>query len=426
MNRPVSDNTKAILLLAAPLLAGTKQRNGARILTITEYNQLARLLREGNAQPADLLSPSASALLADLRLRFDTRRLEELLARGFLLSQALETWSSRAIRVASRADPDYPRRFKIRLGLEAPPLLYGCGDWSLLDGGGLAMVGSRHVEEDLIEFAKKTASTCAAAGITVISGGAKGIDLAAIEGSLSAGGRAIGILADRLSQAVVVRDSRDAIREKRLTLISPFDPAAGFNVGNAMQRNKLIYALADAALVVNSDHEKGGTWSGAIEQIKRFRACPVFARSGEDVPTGNKKLIEAGARPWPSPTTPNDLITLLKDAPSTVSATSDAEYEGFLPGLRVREEPLAKLRASMPSAGRGTAVNTSAVELLNAVRSILLRELEKPLTQKEIAELLGVPPRQASMWLKALVEQGALTKTKRPVRYAARILEKQN
>ena len=50
----------------------------------------------------------------------------------------------------------------------------------------------------------------------------------------------------------------------------------------------------------------------------------------------------------------------------------------------------------MPSAGRGTAVNTSAVELLNAVRSILLRELEKPLTQKEIAELLGVPP-QASL-----------------------------
>jgi predicted Rossmann fold nucleotide-binding protein DprA/Smf involved in DNA uptake len=281
------------------------------------------------------------------------------------------------------------------------------------------VVGSRHVDKDLIEFAKRTASTCAAAGITVISGGAKGIDRAAMEGSLSTGGRAVGIVADGLGQAVVARDSRDPIREKRLTLISPFDPAAGFNVGNAMQRNKLIYALADAALVVNSDHEKGGTWSGAIEQIERFRTCPVFARSGEEVPMGNKKLIEAGARPWPNPTTPNDLITLIQEAPSTVSATFDSEYEGFLPGFRVREEPLPKPGASILSAGREAAANTPAAELLNAVRAILVRELEKPRTQKEIADLLGVPPRQAATWLKAFVEQGVLAKTKRPVRYAA-------
>jgi DNA processing protein len=145
-------------------------------------------------------------------------------------------------------------------------------------------------------------------------------------------------MADRLGQAVVAGDSRDAIREKRLTLLSPFDPAAGFNVGNAMQRNKLIYALSDAALVVNSDCEKGGTWSGAMEQIKRLHGCPVFARSGEGVPMGNKKLIEAGARPWPIPTTPDDLITLLKDARSSVSVTSDSNREAFLPGLSVREE----------------------------------------------------------------------------------------
>ena len=138
----------------------------------------------------------------------------------------------------------------------------------------------------------------------------------------------------------IARDSRDLIREKRLTLISPFDPAAGFNVGNAMQRNKLIYGLADAALVVNSDHEKGGTWSGAVEQIERFRACPVFVRSGEGVPLGNKKLIEAGARPWPNPTTANDLISLLRDAPLTVSTISNQEQEELLPGLRVSEEPL--------------------------------------------------------------------------------------
>ena len=313
MNGSISENTKAILLLAAPLISGSKQQNGARILSNKEYNELARLLRERNAQPADLLSPSAPALLADLRLRFDTKRLEELLARGFLLSQVVESWSSRAIRVVSRADPDYPRRFKAKLGLEAPPLLYGSGTWSLLDEGGLAVVGSRHADAALIEFAQKTGGTCAAAGVAVISGAAKGIDRSAMEGALSTGGRAIGVVADRLAQAVISRDAREAIRENRLLLISPFDPAAGFNVGNAMQRNKLIYGLADAALVVNADYEKGGTWNGAIEQIKRLRNCLVFAFADESISIGNRKLIEAGARPWPNLTTASDLTLKQKE-----------------------------------------------------------------------------------------------------------------
>jgi DNA processing protein len=417
MNSPISDNTKAILLLAAPLLVAGKQRNGARILNITEYNQLARLLRERNAQPSDLLSSAAPTLLADLRLRFDTKRLTELLARGFLLSQAVETWSNRAICVTSRADPDYPRRLKSRLGLEAPPLLYGCGDWSLLDGGGLAIVGSRHVDENLIEFAQKTGSTSAAAGVTVISGAAKGIDRAAMEGSLSTGGRAIGIVADRLAQAVVARDSREAIREKRLVLVSPFDPVVGFNVGNAMQRNKLIYGLADAALVVNSDHEKGGTWSGAIEQIERFHACPVLVRTGEGIPIGNKKLIEAGARPWPNPTTANDLISLLDKIRLTGPVMSSSKHEGLLPGFHVREEPITKPGEPLVTPSNDIDMPAPAKELLDAVRAILLRELTKPLKQKEIAELLGVPPKQASTWLKTLVEQRALTMMKRPTRY---------
>jgi predicted Rossmann fold nucleotide-binding protein DprA/Smf involved in DNA uptake len=44
-------------------------------------------------------------------------------------------------------------------------------------------------------------------------------------------------------------------------------------------RNKLIYAFADAALVVNSDLNKGGTWAGAIEQLDKLKFVPVFVRS---------------------------------------------------------------------------------------------------------------------------------------------------
>jgi len=75
------------------------------------------------------------------------------------------------------------------------------------------------------------------------------------------------------------RDHRRLLMDGQLVLVSPYDPGAGFNVGNAMQRNKLIYALADAALVVNSDFEKGGTWAGAVEQLGKLKFVPLFVRS---------------------------------------------------------------------------------------------------------------------------------------------------
>src|SRR5258708_24895620 len=111
----------------------------------------------------------------------------------------------------------------------------------------------------------------ARAGRMIVSGGAKGIDQAAMRGGLEGGGEVGGVLADSLETTAMNREHRNLLIDGRLVLVSPYDPNAGFNVGNAMQRNKLIYALADAALVVSSDLERGGTWTGAVEQLARFR-----------------------------------------------------------------------------------------------------------------------------------------------------------
>jgi len=94
----------------------------------------------------------------------------------------------------------------------------------------------------------------------------------------------------------------------------PFDPAAGFNVGNAMQRNKIIYALADAALVVNSDFNKGGTWTGAVEQLDKYHFCPIFVRTGDGTGKGNEALLRKGAQPWPEPEDITDLANALARA----------------------------------------------------------------------------------------------------------------
>ena len=98
-------------------------------------------------------------------------------------------------------------------------------------------------------------------------------------GALEAGGKVVGVLADGFERAAMTRENRNFMLDEQLVLVSPYDPMAGFNVGHAMQRNKLIYAMANSALVVSSDYQKGGTWAGAIEQLEKLRFVPVYIRS---------------------------------------------------------------------------------------------------------------------------------------------------
>jgi predicted Rossmann fold nucleotide-binding protein DprA/Smf involved in DNA uptake len=300
MSESLSPNTKAILLLAAPLIAGRGQKS-PDLLSPSEYKKLARRLRELNAQPADLLSPSADQLVNDCDALIDKVRLERLLARGFLLGQAVERWQTRAIWVVSRADPAYPQRLKARLREDSPAVIYGCGDKQILATGGLAVVGSRNVDDALIEYTQEVGRLAASAGRTLVSGGARGIDQAAMRGALEAGGRVTGVLADSLEKVAMKREHRNLLLEDRLVLISPYDPSAGFNVGHAMQRNKLIYALADAALVVSADLGKGGTWAGATEQLEKLHLVPVFVRTTDEASAGLDALAKKGALPWPDP-----------------------------------------------------------------------------------------------------------------------------
>ena len=296
----LSVNTKAILLLTAPLIAG-RGSSESDILTPGEYNRLARHLHAMQCEPADLLSQESVNLYRACQDVVDAKRMQSLLGRGFLLSQVVEHWQARAVWVVSRADAAYPRRIKARLRDSAPALLYGCGDVNVLETGGLAVVGSRHVDNELIDYTMAAGQLAARAGRTVISGGAKGIDQAAMRGALEAGGKVIGVLAERLEKSAMNREHRNQIIDGRLVLISPYDPGAGFNVGHAMQRNKLIYALGDASLVVSSDINKGGTWAGATEQLDKLKLVPVYVRSTGVSSKGLDALRSKGALPWPEP-----------------------------------------------------------------------------------------------------------------------------
>ena len=203
------------------------------------------------------------------------------------------------IWIISRSDQDYPARYKKHLKDKAPPLLFGVGDRSLLQGGGVAVVGSRNVDADGEAFTRKTAELCAYNRMSVVSGGARGVDQIAMTAALDAGGITIGVLAENLLKKSLERNARNAISEGRLLLISPYHPNARFTVGTAMGRNKLIYAMADYGLVVSADYKKGGTWAGATEELKRENSLTVFVRSSANAPLGNKKMLDLGALNWP-------------------------------------------------------------------------------------------------------------------------------
>ena len=414
MSPSLSTNAQAILLLTAPLLVGRGEASAA-LLSLSEYNRLARFLREKQKQPSDLIGPEGREVLALCAPSFERQRLESLLGRGFLLGQAVDHWNARGIWVICRGDQGYPARVKARLKEDAPPIFYGCGDSALLENGGLAVVGSRHVDDELRAYTESIGRITADARRTVISGGARGIDRAAMHGALLAGGTAAGVMADSLERAALARDNREPLIDQRLVFISPYDPAAGFNVGHAMHRNKIIYALADAALVIASDFEKGGTWAGAIEQLERLHFVPVFVRDGAEVGKGNAALLRRGARAWPQVQNADELGEALAAAMAAVAREPRQDRLPFV----MREEPAQPAAATAVRNSQPDSALRPAVQLLAVVRQILLRELIEARDEKQIAALLAVGKPQAKAWLKQLVAEGALQKLSKPVRYRA-------
>ena len=405
MDAELSANTQAVLLLTAPLIVGGGRAAGAPApLSEREYARLARGLVAQGREPADLLDAGAADALDARAVGLDRARLARLLDRGFLLAQAVDRWRARGVWAVGRADSGYPRRLKARLGAAAPPVLWGFGDRAALDAGGLAVVGSRNAGGDLLARAEEAGGLAAGARRALVSGGARGVDRAAMRGALEAGGRAVGVLADGLERAVVRRGDRDALMDGRLVLVCPFDPAARFQVWRAMARNKSIYALADAALVVSADLGKGGTWAGAVEQLEKFRRTAIYVRAAGPEEAGLAALRERGARTWPEPGGSDALADLL-DAAGAEEETADAGRDASLPGLVAGPAG----RAADPAG----ALFAAALELLARACA------GEPKSAAEVAGALGIRQPQAGDWLARAVEDGALEKLPGLARYRA-------
>ncbi len=382
MNLDLSLNTKAVLLLTSPLKLRQSRKSVeveslAQPLSAAEYKHLARQLRTSMLEPAHLLSERAEEVIGRCSNIVELERLNALLARGFLLGQALEYWSSHGIWVMGRGDPGYPKTLKAKMKEDAPPIIYGCGDKGVLEFGGLAVVGPRDVADELYKYAYEVGATAARSGYLIVSGGARGVDEAGVRGCIEAGGFGCEVLAEDLLKASIDPVRVQSISSGHLVLVTSFDPSSSFQSYNALQRNKLIYALADAALVIDSKVGKGGTWAGASEQLKKLKYAPVYVRSGQPSSEGLERLRQDGALPWPEQLDTEKLIHIF----SAASQTGTQEESGML-----FAEPTRK-SDTKPSERLFYAFLSELHQLGEAERS-----------DDEIAAIFGLHPKQVELW----------------------------
>ena len=424
--KELTGDAKAILMLCGRF--GKSDATGsAKPLTLGEYNRLADWMVGRKIRPADLITDWKADLAPGPEAGIDAKRIRGLLSRGAAMALAVEKWTHNGIWMVCRSDERYPERLKKHLKKQAPPILFGVGDIGLLSIGGLAVIGSRKVDNRGEAYTREVAIECAGSGIPIVSGGARGVDQMAMISALEAGGKALGILSDGLNKAAVAGKYRSGIREKRLALVSPFYPEARFNVGNAMGRNKHIYAFADFALVVSSELEKGGTWAGAKEELKRPYCRPVFVRLEEGVPEGNRALMQLGAMPFPQPPWEEDLSLILKKWQFTEKPRAGTQKSLFSEPIApvasafVREPPTPFVESSgVPSTEDVKAAATeeeSSQSIYYAVLPILLNTMTEWKSAKEIAKDLDVRKVQIDDWLNRAVKDGIVDKKNRPVSY---------
>jgi predicted Rossmann fold nucleotide-binding protein DprA/Smf involved in DNA uptake len=417
----LSTDTEVVLLLCGRF--GGERQEPFQPLSARDYGEFAKWLNLRELRPADLMADGREHLQSVHEAKLERQRVEFLLGRGTALALALERWSRGGLWVMSRGDAAFPKRLKRHLKHAAPPLLYGAGQQELLEAGGLAIIGSRDATEAALEYTRCVAAQCAHERIAVVSGGARGVDAAAMQGSTEAGGDCIGVLANDLLKASVNRQNRMGLQEGRLVLVSPYTPEAGFNAGTAMGRNKFVYALSDRALVIDSALGTGGTWEGALEALSQ-RWVPLYVRTPGSG-AGNAALVERGgsAFTW-EPGRGDALSDFFERVAPSPTAAAKAAQQSLLPDAEG-----APGDAPLEAAGQAKPVElpqTAAADGSARSPDMYADFLDKlglllgagPLPEGHIAERLGLERGQAKVWLRRATDLGQVEKLKKPVRYS--------
>ena len=256
---------------------------------------LLALVREWHSPDAVLAAPAD-----ELVQRGCSPRLAEVIRRGpdrdacRRIARELDAITRKRISVRTILDPAYPSR--LRTIADPPPLLYVSGSLEESDQLAVALVGARRATPAGQMITERLANELAAAGFTIVSGLARGVDAAAHRGALTAGGRTVAVLGCGLGRTYPAEHERLRHEiEGRGAVVSELPLDAPPHSGHFPRRNRIISGLSLGVIVTEAAIDSGSLITArlAAEQGREVFAVPGFVRA--ETSRGTHALIKEGA-----------------------------------------------------------------------------------------------------------------------------------
>lgn len=399
-----TDNAYVTILMCSYL--GVKDGN-FKPYTALQWSELGQKIVNSNVgEPANLLNMDKDSIINSIKISDEEAdRIVNLLSRGANLAFMLEEMGRKGISIVTRSDKKYPQKLKSILKKHSPPLLYYCGDLSLANKTGIGIVGSRNIDEEGTNFTQLLAKKAADEKLIVFSGGAKGVDTISENTALNNNGYVVSILADSLDRKIKNKDIRVNILNGKQLLISANNPDVPFSAASAMNRNKYIYALSNGTFVVASDYNKGGTWAGAVENIKNERVNTFVWNNKKYM--GNSELIKKGAIAVDSINNVSitDLISRKIEKADQINIFElDKNVEVSIEKENIINE-------------NDTEYIKSDFDVYNTIVDLFLDFLKEPKTVEEIIVSLNITKSQATAWINRALSEGKINRVNKPIRY---------
>lgn len=231
--------------------------------------------------------------LEDVQITDLNKAKSELGSNAFLAESLL----SQGYEIIPITSPEYSKTLKENLkATHSPSVLYVKGNKKILEEKSIAIVGSRAASENALKFTDNIAKNASKDYKVVVSGFAKGVDKQALDSAINYKGQSIIVLPQGITTFTSgFKKYYKQIIDGDVLILSTFHPKATWDVGLAMARNPIIYGLANEIFVAESSN-KGGTWSGVIDGLRKGRK--IYVREPEPSETNaNNLLIQKGAVP---------------------------------------------------------------------------------------------------------------------------------
>lgn len=232
--------------------------------------------------------------------QLDEKQVSDLIqAKSELASNAFlaESFFSQGFEIIPITSSEYSKTLKSNLkAAHSPAVLYVKGNKKILKEKSIAIVGSRDASETALKFTDRIAKLASEEFKVVVSGFAKGVDKQALDSAINYKGQSVIVLPQGImTYSSCFKNYYRQIIEGDVLILSTFFPKAPWKAELAMARNPIIYGLADEIYVAESA-EKGGTWSGVADGLRKGRK--IYVRIPEpNEKNANNILIQKGAIP---------------------------------------------------------------------------------------------------------------------------------